>query len=68
EFAPSDVSGLIFQFATYLSRIHEVDCSHVDLSFLPEQEKRYTKQLSERPLILDESLDEGSIRDALEAV
>ncbi|MGH2495861.1 MAG: phosphotransferase family protein [Ktedonobacteraceae bacterium] len=68
EFAPSDVSDLILQFATYLSRVHEVDCSHVDLSFLPEQEKRYTEKLRERPPILDESLDEGRIRDALEAI
>ncbi|HLX57170.1 MAG TPA: phosphotransferase [Ktedonobacteraceae bacterium] len=68
EFAPSNLTNLILQLATHLSRIHSVDCSNLDLSFLPEQEKRYAGKLRERPATVDESLDEGHIRDALEAV
>ena len=68
EFAPSHVPDLILQLATHLSRIHTVDCSKLDVSFLPKLEKRYAEMLRERPTNVDESLDEGRIRDALEAV
>ena len=68
EFAPSNVADLILQLATYLSKIHTVDCSNLDLSFLPEQEKIYAEKLRERPTKVDESLDEGRIRDTLESI
>ena len=68
EFAPAHVPDLILQLATYLSRIHQVDCSKLDVSFLPQQEQRYADKLRERPAKVDGSLDEGPIRDALEAV
>jgi len=68
EFAPAHVPNLILQLATHLSRIHQVDCSNLDVSFLLQQEQRYTKKLRERPTAVDESLEEGRIRDALEAV
>jgi aminoglycoside phosphotransferase (APT) family kinase protein len=67
EFAPSHLPDLTLQLATHLSRIHQVDCSNLDMSFLPEQEKIYAEKLSERPSQVDESLDEGHIRDALES-
>jgi aminoglycoside phosphotransferase (APT) family kinase protein len=67
EFAPSHLPDLILQLATHLSRIHQVDCSNLDMSFLPEQEKIYAEKLSERPAQVDESLDEGHIREALES-
>jgi aminoglycoside phosphotransferase (APT) family kinase protein len=68
EFAPAHVPDLILQFATHLARIHQVDCSNLDVSFLPKLEQRYAEKLRERPTTVDESLDEGPIRDALEAV
>ena len=68
EFAPSDVPDLILQLATHLSRIHAVDCSHLDVSFLPQQEKRYAEKLRKRPTNVDESIDERHIRDVLESV
>ena len=68
EFAPSNLADLLLQLATHLSRIHNVDCSNLDLSFLPEQEKIYAEKFRERPAKVDESLDEGRIRDALESV
>ncbi len=68
EFTPSHVPDVILQLATHLSRIHTVDCSKLAVSFLPQQERRYAEKLRERPTILDESLEEGRIRDALEAV
>lgn len=68
EFAPADLSDLILQLALQLSRIHQVDCSTLDLSFLPPPEQSYAATLSERPPNVDESLGEGRIRDTLEAV
>ncbi len=68
EFAPSNLADLILQLATHLFRIHDIDCSNLDLSFLPKQEKIYTDRLRERPAEVDESLDRGRIREALESV
>jgi aminoglycoside phosphotransferase (APT) family kinase protein len=67
EFAPVDIRDLIPQLATQLARIHGVDGSNHELAFLPKQEQRYTKKIRERPTMLDESLGEGRIRDALES-
>lgn len=68
EFAPANVSDLILQLAAQLYRIHRIDASHPDLSFLPLQEQVYGKRVTERPPKLDESLDEPRIRTALESV
>jgi aminoglycoside phosphotransferase (APT) family kinase protein len=68
EFAPADLPNLLLQLATHLFRIHQIDGSKVDLSFLPNLEQSYAERLRERPATVDESLDEGRIRDALEAV
>ncbi|HEY6285766.1 MAG TPA: phosphotransferase [Ktedonobacteraceae bacterium] len=67
-FAPNNVAGYIFQIASQLSRIHQVDCSNLDVSFLPQQEKIVAEKLRKRPVKVDEALDEGRIRDALETV
>lgn len=67
EFAPADISDYIRQFTNYLSRIHQVDCAEMDVSFLPPAERRYDRLLSKRPPVLEESLDEGQVRDVLEA-
>jgi aminoglycoside phosphotransferase (APT) family kinase protein len=68
EFAPSNLPDLLLQLATQLSRIHQVDGSQLDVSFLPQQANIYAQKLRARPAKVDESLDEGPIRDALEAV
>jgi aminoglycoside phosphotransferase (APT) family kinase protein len=68
EFAPSNLPDLILQLATQLSRIHQVDGSQLDVSFLPQQANISAQKLRARPAKVDESLDEGLIRDALEAV
>jgi len=67
EFTPADGAGLIPQFAAHLASIHALDCAQVDLSFLPDQAQRYTAKLRARPERLDETLDEGHMRDLLEA-
>ena len=68
EFAPADLPYLLLQLATHLLRIHQLDGSQVDLSFLPNLAQSSAERLRERPATVDESLDEGRIRDALEAV
>jgi len=67
EFAPPHLMDYILQFTTHLSRIHSVDCSKLDVSFLPKQTDKYTVKLRARPANVDESLDEGHIRSVLEA-
>ena len=67
EFAPSNVPNFLHQCATHLSSIHRVNCSQLDVSFLPQQATIYAKKLRNRPAQLDESLDEGHIRNVLEA-
>lgn len=68
EFAPTDVPNFLLQFATHLASIHQLDSTKLDLSFLPKQSQFYARKLQERPAVVDESLDEGRIRDTLEAV
>jgi aminoglycoside phosphotransferase (APT) family kinase protein len=67
-FAPSDLSEFIREMAAQLSTIHSVDCSNLALSFLPKQSIQTAKTVSVRPEILDESIGEGRIRDALESL
>lgn len=68
EFAPTDLPAFLSQFAAYLATLHRVDASRLALPLLPLQEERYARKLRERPARTDETLDEGRIRDVLEAV
>jgi aminoglycoside phosphotransferase (APT) family kinase protein len=67
EFAPANKIDFLLQLATHLARIHRVNGSQLDLSFLPQQEKRVAEKLRERLAQIAASSDEGGIRDALEA-
>ncbi len=64
EFSPSNLSDLVRQLATHLSRIHAVDCSKLDVSFLPKAKHIYTEKLRKQP----ESIDEERIHNALEPI
>jgi aminoglycoside phosphotransferase (APT) family kinase protein len=66
EFTPSNLSDFLSQFAAQLSRIHQIDASRSDVAFLPKFEERAARLLRERPAQIDESLDEGRIRNTLE--
>lgn len=67
DFAPANLDDFIRQLAAHLASIHKLDSSKFDLAFLPDQIKKYTLKLRERPAQLDDSLDEGLIRATLEA-
>jgi aminoglycoside phosphotransferase (APT) family kinase protein len=61
EFAPVDLAGYVARAAAELVKIHGVMDSP-ELSFLP----RPVRGFGERPAQLDDAMDEGRIRDALE--
>jgi aminoglycoside phosphotransferase (APT) family kinase protein len=63
-FSPPNMDMFNYQLAEYISRVHRVDASKVD--FLPYQAEYYAKNFKTRPEKVDDSLDEGKIRDVLE--
>jgi aminoglycoside phosphotransferase (APT) family kinase protein len=54
------------QFAAHLARIHQI--SPDAFAFLPQKADLFADDLASRPPQLDDSLQEGRIRDALEAI
>lgn len=62
DFNPGDLHDALFQMATQLAKIHAVPDSP-DLAFLP----RSGKGVGDPPEVLDESMNEGRIREALES-
>ncbi|MGG4266957.1 phosphotransferase family protein [Peribacillus simplex] len=68
ELTPSNIPNFICSFATILADIHRVNSSTFDVSFLAKQEDYYKEKLENKPLKLDDSLNEGPIRDVLESV
>ena len=67
EFAPADVLDAMRQLAMQLAAIHSADYSSFDVSYLPRQAHDAAATFGVRPDRLDRSLDEGRIRDTLEA-
>lgn len=67
-FKPADLNGCILQMATNLAHIHQLDSSRLEVSFLPHQREIVTEKLSKKPVSMDNSLDEGLIRDSLETL
>lgn len=67
EFAPANMGDFLLQFATQLSRIHQVDGAKPDMAFLPKIEERYARRLREPLTSVDKSLDTERIRAVLEA-
>ncbi len=65
-FGPHDIADFIPQLAAQLYRIHEVDCSNLDVSFLPRHAEKVAEKLGERSEKVDEAFEEGRIQDALE--
>ncbi len=68
EFTPADFENFTLQLAAHHASIHSVDSSRADLSFLPRRVKECAETLGKRPANVDTSLDEGRIRDTLEAL
>lgn len=68
EFSPADLNNFIQQFAEALANIHRFNLAAHDLSFLPNRTQIATRKLAHHPDRLDDSLQEGRIRAALEPV
>src|SRR5262249_17884064 len=66
DFAPDDLHDYLSQTAAQLAHIHQIDSGLVP--FLPNQTRYYGEKLRNRPPQLDDSLQEGLIRDRLDAV
>lgn len=67
EFAPSNLADFSRQLATHLAQIHSIAGSNPDLAFLPQGVKSFEATFK-RPTSLNESMEEGRIREILEAV
>lgn len=65
EFAPSNLGDYIRQLAVHLAKIHSVDYSNLDLSFLPKKVNRCPETCRRRSAAVDRSLEEERIRDVL---
>ncbi|MEI7469004.1 MAG: phosphotransferase [Chloroflexota bacterium] len=68
EFVPDDVPNHVQKLAVQLANIHQLDCSATDISFMPQQATSVAAKLRQRPAVLNESLHESDIRDALAAI
>jgi aminoglycoside phosphotransferase (APT) family kinase protein len=66
EFAPANLSDYVQQAAAALAAIHRVDPALHDLSFLPQQSAIEARRIAQQPQQLDDSLQEGRIRAALD--
>ena len=66
EFAPSNLADYLFRLAVQLTKVHGVECTKLDLSFLPRKANRCPEMGRRGPAALDESLDD--IRDILDSI
>ena len=67
DYAPASVPAVADELAAQLTRIHAIDPTAEDLSFLPDQAERCAARLTETPAKLDDELHEGRIRATLAA-
>ncbi|QPC81981.1 phosphotransferase [Phototrophicus methaneseepsis] len=67
QFAPPDLPRYLEQFTQQLVRIHIVDASLPALQPLPNLHDAYTLKVQNQPATLDDTLQEGRIRQALAA-
>lgn len=63
-FGPADLPAYLAQLTSHLAQVHRITNARTDLTFLPNQ----AKGIGPRPSNLDHTLDEGQIRDKLEAL
>jgi aminoglycoside phosphotransferase (APT) family kinase protein len=67
DFAPAALSDYLRPFATQLARIHALDGSHADLSFLPRQAQTTADRLRAQSGRVDDTLGIGPIGETLAA-
>lgn len=67
EFEPDNLDAYLAQFATHLANIHQVDCSQLNLSKSFRQRQRCEEKIQHQPEKLDDSIEEGRVRDLLKS-
>jgi aminoglycoside phosphotransferase (APT) family kinase protein len=67
DYAPADPIHFVTQIADQLAILHSIRVNPAELD-LPQQAQTLSAKLQQRPATLDHSLQEGRIRDTLEAV
>ena len=68
DFHPAEVTVCVEQLATHLAQIHAIRDAPTHFPFLHTNHDWQTRMVQNQPARLDDSLDEGRIRDVLEAV
>lgn len=68
QFTPTHLADFTLQLAAHLAKIHRVDGSMPELSFLPRQVHGFAEKMGQYPSHLNQSLDEGQIRETLAPV
>ncbi|WP_445486893.1 phosphotransferase [Niallia sp. 03133] len=68
EFTPNNIREYIHQMASCLAAVHHVDCSKLDLSFLPKQEELFIKMLDISFSSNKELLNERAVKDKIKSV
>jgi aminoglycoside phosphotransferase (APT) family kinase protein len=68
DFKPKELATYLSKLALNLAKIHKVDISKHDVSFLSKQEDNFSKIIDKTPAKLDKSLSEEKIRDVLKSV
>lgn len=68
NFEPANMAEIMGQMVNRLVEIHRIDPVKNDLGFLPHLEQQIAAKLAQKPARLDDSLEEGRIRSALERV
>lgn len=68
QFTPTHLADFTLQLATYLAKIHRVDGSRPELSFLPRETIALAEKVGQQPDHVNHSLDEGRIRETLASV
>lgn len=67
QYAPPDRLDFARQAAEHLATIHNADLTRVEPSFLPLSRPACAEILRKPPVLMNDSLDEGMIRKALQA-
>ncbi|GKU77478.1 phosphotransferase family protein [Paenibacillus sp. L3-i20] len=65
---PQQTRDYVEKLAMGLARIHGVECTREEVSFLGNQQSAIANKLETPPVALDETLDEGIIRNVLNSV
>ncbi len=68
DFKPKVLTTYLSKLAPHLAKIHKVEISQHNLSFLPKQEDRFTKIINKQSAKLDKSLSEEDIIDVLKSI